>query len=60
MIEAITTGFTTVLGWMGSFADALLTTEGDLSAFLPIIGVGIAVSVLFLGVKALRSLTWGA
>ena len=60
MIEAITTGFTTVLGWMGSFADALLTTDGALNAFLPIIGVGIAVSVLFLGVKALRSLTWGA
>lgn len=60
MIEAITTGFTTVLSWMGSFADALLTTDGQLNAFLPIIGVGIAVSVLFLGVKALRSLTWGA
>lgn len=60
MLDAVTSGFTTVLGWMGSFADALLTTEGELNAFLPLIGVGIAVSVLFLGVKALRSLAWGA
>lgn len=59
MLEAVTSGFTTVLGWMGSFADAL-TTEGELNAFLPLVGVGIAVSVLFLGVKALRSLAWGA
>lgn len=60
MLEAVTSGFTTVLGWMGTFADALLTTEGDLAAYLPLVGVGIAVSVLFLGIKGLRSLAWGA
>lgn len=60
MLEAVTSGFTTVLSWMGTFADALLTAEGQLHAFLPLVGVGIAVSVLFLGVKALRSLAWGA
>lgn len=60
MLEAITSGFTTVISWMGSFLDALLGAEGALQPLLPVFAIGISVSVLFLGVKIVKSLVWGA
>lgn len=60
MLEAVTTGLTTVIGWVGTVVDALVKTDGQLSALLPLLGIGISVSALMLGVKAIRSFTWGA
>lgn len=60
MLEAVTSGLTTVIGWVGAVVDALVTTEGDLSALLPLLAIGVAVSALMLGIKAIRSFIWGA
>lgn len=60
MLEAVTSGLNTVIGWVGSVVDALVTTEGDLSALLPLLAIGVAVSALMLGIKAIRSFIWGA
>lgn len=60
MLEAVTTGLTTVIGWIGTVIDSMTTTEGDLAALLPLFAVGIAISVIFLGVKAIKSIVWGA
>lgn len=60
MLEAVTSGLTTVIGWVGTTVDSLVTTDGELSALLPLLAIGIAVSALMLGVKAIRSFTWGA
>lgn len=60
MMEAVTSAITSVLGWVGTVIDALLTTDGDLAALLPLFAVGIAISAILLGVKMLRSFVWGA
>lgn len=60
MLEAVTTGLTTVITWVGSVVDALTTTEGSLSALLPLLAIGVSVSALMLGIKAIRSFIWGA
>lgn len=60
MLEAVTSGLTTVIGWVGAVVDALVTTEGDLSALLPLLAIGVAVSALMLGIKAIKSFIWGA
>lgn len=60
MLEAVTTGLTTVIGWVGSVVDALVTTDGELSALLPLLAIGVSVSALLLGFKAIRSCIWGA
>lgn len=60
MLNAVTTGLSTVIGWVGSVVDALVTTDGELSALLPLLAIGVAVSALMLGVKAIRSFIWGA
>lgn len=60
MLEAVTTGLTTVLGWIGTVVSSMTATDGDLSALLPLFAIGISISVVFLGIKGIRSVTWGA
>lgn len=60
MLEAVTSGLATVISWVGTVVDALVKTDGALSALLPLLAIGVAVSALMLGIKAIRSFIWGA
>lgn len=60
MIEAVTTGLTTVIGWVGTVITAITGTDGALNELLPLFAVGIAISALLLGVKVIKSVVWGA
>lgn len=60
MLNAVTTGLTTVIGWIGTVISAITGTDGELSALLPLFAIGISISVVFLGVKAIKSIVWGA
>lgn len=60
MLEAISSGITTVIGWVGTVIDALVTTEGELNALLPLFAIGVAISAILFGIKAIKSVIWGA
>lgn len=60
LLQAVTSGITTVIGWVGTVVDALLAETGELSALLPLFAVGIAISAILLGVRVVRSFIWGA
>lgn len=63
MLEAVTTALGTVIDWVGTVVSAVVTggeSPGALNALLPLLAVGVAVSALMLGVKAIRSFAWGA
>ena len=60
MLEAVGTGITTVIGWVGTVIDALIGTSGELSALLPLFAVGVAISAIMLGCKLIKSFIWGA
>lgn len=60
MLEAVTSGLSTVIGWVGDVVGALTTTEGELAQLLPLLAIGVSVSALMLGFKAIRSCIWGA
>lgn len=60
MIAAVTTALGTVISWVGSVVSALTGENGDLAGLLPLLAIGIAVSALMLGVKAIKSFAWGA
>lgn len=60
MLAAVTTALTTVIQWVGSVVTALVGESGQLSELLPLFAIGVAVSALMLGVKAIRSFVWGA
>lgn len=60
MMAAVTSAMSTVLDWVGTVIDALLTTEGALAELLPLFAVGIAISAVMLGIKVIRGFIWGA
>lgn len=60
MLEAVTSGLTEVIGWVGTVVTALTAETGELRALLPLLAIGVAVSALMLGIKAIRSFIWGA
>lgn len=60
MLEAVTSALTTVISWVGTVVNALTGTEGQLKELLPLLAIGVAISALMLGIKAIKSFIWGA
>lgn len=60
MIEAVTTGVNTVIGWMGEVVTAFLGDTGALKQLLPLFAIGIAISAILFAIKGIKSLIWGA
>lgn len=60
MLAAVTSALTTVIEWVGTVVDALISTDGALAELLPLLAIGVAISALMLGVKAIKSFIWGA
>lgn len=60
MMTAVTSALETVISWVGTVVTALVGSDGALKDLLPLLAVGVAVSALMLGVKAIKSFIWGA
>lgn len=58
MVAAVTSGLDTVIGWVGTVITAI--TSGGIKDLLPLFAIGIAISVIFLGVRVIKSIVWGA
>ncbi len=58
MLDAVSTALTDVIGWVGEVVTAV--TTGELASLLPLFAIGIGISVLLFGIKAIRSIVWGA
>lgn len=50
MLEQVTNGLTTVLGWVGTVIDSLLNTDGELNSLAALFAVGISISAILLGI----------
>lgn len=60
MLEAVTSGINTVISWVGTVINALLTENGAMSELLPLFAIGVAISGILLAVRIIRSFIWGA
>lgn len=60
MLEAVTSALTTVISWVGTVVSALVGEAGELKELLPLLAIGVAISALMLGIKAIKSFIWGA
>ena len=60
MLAKVTDGITTVIGWVGTVVDSLVTTDGALAELLPLFAIGVAISAILLGIKVIRGMIWGA
>lgn len=49
LLEAVTSGITTVIGWVGTVISSLLGEAGDLKELRPLFAVGISISAILLG-----------
>lgn len=60
MLKAVTDALTTVISWVGTVVTALTGESGELKELLPLLAIGVAISALMLGIKAIKSFIWGA
>ena len=60
MLNAVTTGITTVISWVSTVVTALVGESGALKELLPLFAIGVAISAVMLGIKVIRGLIWGA
>lgn len=60
MLQMVTDGITSVIGWVGTVVTALVSDSGALHDLGPLFAIGIACSGVMLGIKVIRSITWGA
>ena len=60
MLSKIGLVFTELIGFVGEFITALVSEGGAMTDLLPVFVIGIAVSILLLCIKAVKSITWGA
>lgn len=60
MLAAVTDGITTVIGWVGSVITSIVGEAGQLKDLKELFVIGISISAVFLGVKVVKSITWGA
>ena len=60
MLAQVTSGITTVIGWVGEVVDSIVGTSGELSELAPLFAIGISISAILLGVKIVKSVVWGA
>ena len=69
MLDAVTSAISTVIEWIGMVIKAIVTPAsgsgetatpaGALYELLPLFAVGIAISALMLGIRAIKSIVWG-
>lgn len=59
MIAAVTSALTTVIGWIGTVITSITGASGELKELLPLFAVGIAISALMFGIRAIKSVIWG-
>lgn len=60
MMTAVTSALTTVISWIATVVNSLVSTTGELKELLPLFAIGISISAFLLGIKAIKSLVWGS
>lgn len=60
MLAQLSAIFTEIIAWVGEFVSALTATDGALAGLLPLLVIGIGISLVMVCVKIVRKITWGA
>lgn len=60
MLSLIGSTLQELLSWIGSVVTALTTSDGALHDLLPLLVIGVTVSVFMLAVRAIKTFIWGA
>lgn len=60
MLAHVTSGITTVIGWIGEVLTAIVGEAGTLKDLGPLFAIGISISAIMLGIRVVRGIVWGA
>lgn len=60
MLTAVSDALTSLITMLGSVVTSITGASGALKDLLPVFAIGIAASVVLLGVKIIRKIAWGA
>lgn len=60
MMSAVTTALTDVISAIGTVISALTGTDGAFGPLLPLFAIGVAISLVMLGIKVIKGFTWGS
>ena len=60
MLTAVSDALTSLITMIGSVVTSVTGATGALKDLLPLFAIGIAASVVLLGVKIIRKIAWGA
>lgn len=60
MLDAVTSGISTVIEWVATVVDSFVGTEGSLNGLLPLFAIGVSISAILLGIRIIRGLIWGS
>lgn len=60
MLDYVTTGIGTVISWIATVLNAIVTSSGALKELAPLFAIGISISAIMLGIKVVRGIVWGA
>jgi len=60
MLTEIGTALSSIITWIGSCVTALVSSSGAWYALLPLFALGCAVTIVMLGIRVIRSFTYGA
>lgn len=60
LLDAVGNSFMKVAEWVQLFVNYLVKPTGRLHDLLPLFAIGISISAIMLGIKIVRSITWGS
>ena len=60
MLTAVSDALTSLITMIGSVVTSIVGATGELKELLPLFAIGIAASVVFIAVKVIRKIAWGA
>lgn len=60
MLDAVSTALGSLITMIGTILTALTSSTGALAALLPLLAIGVAISLVLLTVKVIRRVAWGA
>lgn len=59
MIDAITSGVSTVVSAAGTVITSIVSDTGQMAALLPVIGMAVGLGLVGWAIRTIKSLTWG-
>lgn len=60
MMSALSSAFTSIIGFVAEVVTQLVGENGTLTNLLPLFVIGIAISLLSVCISLIRRVTWGA